>query len=159
MLAGFTLAPAGTEAQLVDFRSTADSCFGRFIGLVLFAELQANPSVAKTLPTEPTPTSCPLRDKCRPVTGSASNARRMNAHPEESGWAALGLNSPLKLITLRPRQRAEPPWRFRQEHPKSRRDPHWLPPAPRRTCWSCDQQQEAVLVVSSVFSSSWKSLG
>jgi hypothetical protein len=36
---GPTLAPTGTEAHLVELRSTAGSCFGRFIGLLLFVEL------------------------------------------------------------------------------------------------------------------------
>ena len=33
MPAGLTLAPAGTATSLLDLRSTAGSCLGRFIGL------------------------------------------------------------------------------------------------------------------------------
>src|SRR5262245_37256086 len=35
---GPTWAPAGNEAHLAELRSTAGSCLGRFIGLLLFVE-------------------------------------------------------------------------------------------------------------------------
>jgi hypothetical protein len=91
-------------------------------------------------------------EQVRPA-GSADNVRRVNAEPAR--WVGCSCpNSPLRLITTRSSQSADPLWRFRQERPKSRKDLHWPRPAPRRTWWSCDRQLAVALVVSSLFSTS-----
>jgi hypothetical protein len=80
---GPTLAPAGTEPHLASFRSTAGRCFGRFIGVLLFAEIQEQLVGDAARRRAYRATHC-----CRPTPGLAiKRAERIKAQPAKQGWA------------------------------------------------------------------------
>jgi hypothetical protein len=185
------LAPTGTAAVLLELRSTAGSCFGRFIGLYPLRENSKVASLGNPTSMNATPTGLQARlseainrHGAKNVGPGKSRGTHVGSHGHRGALGRVAIHGGQLLwsfhclLRLRdskvafmefnqdPEERmgcsrvSSPSCRTRrlsQEHQEqalcsrsSLRGSHWLPPAPRRSCWSCDQRRVVASVVSSL---------